>query len=147
MLPKIFGEDLFDEFFNDPFESEFFRGRNPLYGKHAKNIMKTDVRENADSYELDIDLPGFKKEQIKASVQNGYLTVQASKDAQVDQSDKKGRYIRKERCSGSCSRSFYVGEGVKQEDVKAKFEDGILHVWVPKKEATKSLSSSYIDIQ
>lgn len=147
MLPKIFGEDLFDEFFNDPFESEFFRGRNPLYGKHAKNIMKTDVRENADSYELDIDLPGFKKEQIKASVQNGYLTVQASKDAQVDQSDKKGRYIRKERCSGSCSRSFYVGEGVKQEDVKAKFEDGILHVWIPKKEATKSLSSSYIDIQ
>lgn len=147
MLPKIFGEDLFDEFFNDPFESEFFRGRNPLYGKHAKNIMKTDVRENADSYELDIDLPGFKKEQIKASVQNGYLTVQASKDAQVDQSDKKGHYIRKERCSGSCSRSFYVGEGVKQEDVKAKFEDGILHVWVPKKEATKSLSSSYIDIQ
>ena len=147
MLPKIFGEDLFDEFFNDPFESEFFRGRNPLYGKHAKNIMKTDVRENADSYELDIDLPGFKKEQIKAGVQNGYLTVQATKDAQVDQSDKKGRYIRKERCSGSCSRSFYVGEGVKQEDVKAKFEDGILHVWVPKKEATKSLSSSYIDIQ
>ena len=138
MLPKIFGEDLFDEFFNDPFESEFFRGRNPLYGKHAKNIMKTDVRENADSYELDIDLPGL---------QNGYLTVQASKDAQVDQSDKKGRYIRKERCSGSCSRSFYVGEGVKQEDVKAKFEDGILHVWVPKKEATKSLGSSYIDIQ
>lgn len=147
MLPKIFGEDLFDEFFNDPFESEFFRGRNPLYGKHAKNIMKTDVRENADSYELDIDLPGFKKEQIKAGVQNGYLTVQASKDAQVDQSDKKGRYIRKERCSGSCSRSFYVGEGVKQEDVKAKFEDGILHVWVPKKETTKSLGSSYIDIQ
>ncbi len=147
MLPKIFGEDLFDEFFNDPFESEFFRGRNPLYGKHAKNIMKTDVRENADSYELDIDLPGFKKEQIKAGVQNGYLTVQATKDAQVDQADKKGHYIRKERCSGSCSRSFYVGEGVKQEDVKAKFEDGILHVWVPKKEATKSLSSSYIDIQ
>lgn len=147
MLPKIFGEDLFDEFFNDPFESDFFRGRNPLYGKHAKNIMKTDVRENADSYELDIDLPGFKKEQIKAGVQNGYLTVQATKDAQVDQADKKGHYIRKERCSGSCSRSFYVGEGVKQEDVKAKFEDGILHVWVPKKEATKSLSSSYIDIQ
>ena len=147
MLPKIFGEDLFDEFFNDPFESEFFRGRNPLYGKHAKNIMKTDVRENADSYELDIDLPGFKKEQIKASVQNGYLTVQASKDAQVDQSDKKGRYIRKERCSGSCSRSFYVGEGVNQEDVIATFDDGILNVWVPKKEATKSLSSSYIDIQ
>ena len=128
MLPKIFGEDLFDEFFNDPFESEFFRGRNPLYGKHAKNIMKTDVRENADSYELDIDLPGLKKEQIKAGVQNGYLTVQATKDAQVDQADKKGHYIRKERCSGSCSRSFYVGEGVKQEDVKAKFEDGILHV-------------------
>ena len=147
MLPKIFGEDLFDEFFNDPFESDFFRGRNPLYGKHAKNIMKTDVRENADSYELDIDLPGFKKEQIKVGVQNGYLTVQATKDAQVDQADKKGHYIRKERCSGSCSRSFYVGEGVKQEDVKAKFEEGILHVWVPKKEATKSLSSSYIDIQ
>lgn len=147
MLPKIFGEDLFDEFFNDPFESDFFRGRNPLYGKHAKNIMKTDVCENADSYELDIDLPGFKKEQIKAGVQNGYLTVQATKDAQVDQADKKGHYIRKERCSGSCSRSFYVGEGVKQEDVKAKFEDGILHVWVPKKEATKSLGSSYIDIQ
>ena len=82
MLPKIFGEDLFDEFFNDPFESEFFRGRNPLYGKHAKNIMKTDVRENADSYELDIDLPGFKKEQIKASVQNGSWTLHSERALQ-----------------------------------------------------------------
>ena len=128
MLPSIFGENLFDEMFSDP----FFTGRDPLYGKHAKALMKTDVRETEGSYELDIDLPGFKKDEIKAQVSDGYLTVSAAKGLDKDETDKKGRYIRRERYAGQCSRSFYVGDGMQSKDVNAKFEDGILKISMPK---------------
>mgnify|MGYP000883152647 CR=1 FL=1 len=111
MLPSIFGENLFDDFFDD----DFFRmpawtGRDPLYGKRGKNLMKTDVRETDTSYELDVDLPGFKKDEINVDLQNGYLTIQASKGLDKDQKDQQGRYIRQERYAGACSRSFYVGD-------------------------------------
>ena len=132
MLPSIFGENLFDDFFTDPFEMMMPRGRDPLYGKHAKNLMKTDVRETEDSYELDIDLPGFKKEDVNVELKDGYLTISAAKGLEKDENDRKGKFIRQERYSGSCSRSFYVGEVVRPEDVSAKYEDGILRVSVPK---------------
>lgn len=134
MLPSIFGENLFDEFFMDPFNDPFFTSsRNALCGKHSKNLMKTDVRETDGTYELDIDLPGFKKDEINAEIRDGYLTVSAAKGLDKDQSDKDGRYIRRERYAGQCSRSFYVGEGVTEQDISAKFEDGILRLSIPKK--------------
>ena len=132
MLPSIFGENLFDDFFSDPFGMMVPQGRDPLYGKHAKNLMKTDVRETDESYELDVDLPGFTKDEISVELKNGYLTIQAAKGLDKDQSDKKGKYIRQERYAGACSRTFYVGEGIQPEDVTASFENGILQLSVPK---------------
>ena len=141
MLPSIFSENLFDEFFDDDFSMFPAWGkRNPLYGKHAKNLMKTDVRETESSYEVDIDLPGFKKEDIKLDLENGYLTVSAAKGLDRDKQDKDGKYIRQERYAGACSRSFYVGD-VESTDVSAKYEDGILKISLPK-HVKKELPSS-----
>ena len=131
MMPSIFGEKFFDDFYDD-FENEFFGRKNPLYGKHSKNMMKTDIRETDHSYELDIDLPGFKKEDIDVTLENGYLTISTSKGIDKDAKDNDGKYIRRERYSGSMSRSFYVGEGITHEDIKAKYEDGILKLSMPK---------------
>ena len=147
MLPSILGENLFDDFMTTPWEREFFGGKNPLYGKHQKNIMKTDVREKDDVYEVDIDLPGFKKDEITAKLENGYLTVSAQKGLNKDQKDENGRYIRRERYAGHCSRSFYIGEGVEQEEIKARFEDGILRLTVPKKEKKQVEQKKYISIE
>ena len=150
MLPTVFGESLFDDFFADPFENGFdrslFGGQNALYGKHAKNLMKTDVRETEDSYELDIDLPGFKKEDVSVELKNGYLTIQAAKSLDKDE-QKNGKYIRQERYAGSMSRSFYVGEGVRPEDVKGKFESGILQISLPKAEQKKLPAQTMIAIE
>ena len=133
MMPSIFGENLFDDFFDDDFSMfPALTGRNPLYGKHAKNLMKTDVRETENTYELDIDLPGFKKDEISIDLKDGYLSISAAKALDRDQEDKKGKYIRQERYAGACSRSFFVGEGVEPKDVSAKFEDGILKISLPK---------------
>ena len=134
MLPSIFSENLFDDFFSDPFAMMVPQGRDPLYGKHAKNLMKTDVRETDDSYELDVDLPGFKKDEVSVELKDGYLTIQAAKGLDKDETDKKGRYIRQERYAGACSRSFYVGGEVEPADVSARFEDGILRLSIPKVE-------------
>ena len=134
MLPSIFGENLFDDLFRDDFAIfPAWSGRDPLYGKHAKHMMKTDVRETEDTYEVDMDLPGFKKDEINVDLKNGYLTVSASKGLDKDEQDKNGKYIRQERYTGAMSRSFYVGD-VAPEDVKAKFEDGILQISLPKAE-------------
>lgn len=134
MLPSVFGENLFDEFFGDSFEKNFFGGHSPLYGKRAKNLMKTDVKEMEDRYEVDIDLPGFKKDEVNVQLENGYLTISAAKGLDKDEKDKEGKYIRQERYSGACSRSFYVGD-VNPEEVHAKYEDGILRLTVPKVDA------------
>ena len=142
MLPSIFGENLLDEFFDEPWEKNLFGARNPLYGKHAKNLMKTDVKETGDHYEVDIDLPGFQKDEISVELQNGYLTIQAAKGLDRDQKDQEGRYIRQERYSGTCSRSFYVGDAVKKEDIHAKFEDGILHIVLPAPQQQKALPAN-----
>ena len=116
MLPSIFGENLLDEFFDEPWEKSLFGARNPLYGKHAKNLMKTDVRETENSYELDIDLPGFQKEEMTVELRDGYLSIRAAKGLDKEEKDKKGTYIRQERYTGACSRSFYVGD-VEPEEV------------------------------
>ena len=147
MMPSIFGENLFDDWMDFPFEDEFFGKTNPLYGKHEKNLMKTDVRETKDGYEVDVDLPGFKKDNISAQLQDGYLTISASKGLDKDEQEKDGTYIRKERYSGSMSRSFYVGEGVTQDDVHAKFEDGILRLSLPKKDVKSLPKDNYIAIE
>lgn len=130
MLPSIFGENLFDDFFTDPF-SMIPSGRDVLYGKHGKNLMKTDVRETDNSYELDVDLPGFKKDEITVDLKDGYLTVAAAKGLDKDEQSEDEKYIRRERYAGSCQRSFYVGD-VRPEDIKGKFESGVLTVSVPK---------------
>lgn len=136
LMPSIFGENLFDDDWMDfPFERDFWGRKNPLYGKNAKNIMKTDIKEHDGGYELDIDLPGFKKDEITIDLDNGYLTISAAKGLDKDGQDKKGKYIRKERYAGAVQRSFYVGDAVTEEDVKAKFEDGILRLSIPKKDA------------
>ena len=139
LMPRIFGESLFDDLmdFRFPTEEEFFGKRNPLFGKHGKNLMKTDIREKDGSYELDIDLPGFKKDEVKAKLENGFLTISAEKSLDRDQKDNEGRFIRQERYAGAMSRSFYVGDSVKKEDLTAKFEDGILRLSVPKQEMKK----------
>ena len=146
MLPSIFSENLFDDLFDRTFEKEFFGGRNPLYGKHAGALMKTDVREKDDQYELAVDLPGFSKDEISAELKDGYLTIRASKGLDKDEKDKKGQYIRRERYVGACQRSFYVGD-VRTEDVKCKYESGVLRVTVPKKDAKAIEAPSRIMIE
>ena len=141
LMPSIFGESLFDNMF--PFDEKFFtEKKDPLYGKNVSRLMKTDVRETEKTYELDIDLPGFKKDEIQIELKDGYLTVSAAKGLDKDEEDKKGHYIRQERYSGAMSRTFYVGEDVKQEDIKAKFENGILSLSVPKPVEQKKVETS-----
>ena len=157
LTPSIFGESLFDDWMDDfpfgkDFEKEFeksmFPAKNPLYGKHAKNLMKTDVRETDDAYEVDIDLPGFEKDEVTAQLNDGYITISASKGLDKDEKDKKtGKYIRKERYAGSMSRSFYVGEDVTQDEISAKFENGILQLKVPKKANKAVEGKNYIAIE
>ena len=145
LMPSIFGESLFDNMF--PFDEKFFtEKKDPLYGKNASRLMKTDVRETEKTYELDIDLPGFKKDEIQLELKDGYLTVSAEKGLDKDEEDKKGRVIRQERYAGACSRSFYVGD-VKPEDIKAKYEHGVLTVLVPKHDPKKLISSSKVTIE
>ena len=140
LMPSIFGENLFDDDWFD-FDRDFW-GR-----KNAKNIMKTDIREHDTGYELDVDLPGFKKDEINIELENGYLTISAAKGLDKDEQDKKGKYIRKERYAGAMQRSFYVGDAVTEEDVKAKFEDGILKLSIPKKDAKEVETKKTIAIE
>ena len=146
LMPSIFGENLFDDDWFD-FDRDFWGRKNPLYGKNAKNIMKTDIREHDTGYELDVDLPGFKKDEINIELENGYLTISAAKGLDKDEQDKKGKYIRKERYAGAMQRSFYVGDAVTEEDIKAKFEDGILKLSIPKKDAKEVETKKTIAIE
>ena len=138
-VPSVFGENLMDEWFND-FDRDFFGKKNPLYGRNAKNLMKTDVREHEDSYEIDVEVPGFHKDEIKLTLEDGFLNITAAKGLDREQKDEKsGRLIRQERYSGSLSRSFYVGDVLKEEDIKAKLEHGVLRLQIPKKESKPAL--------
>ena len=143
LMPSIFGENLFND---DWMDFGFPEVDKALYGKHANNVMKTDVKETDTGYEVDIDLPGFKKDEIKMELENGYLTISAAKGLDKDETDKEtGKYIRRERYAGNLSRSFYIGD-VKQEDVKAAFKNGILSISVPKEDKKAKEEKKYITI-
>ena len=152
LLPSIFGENLLDDWMMDFPRMDFPRQDfadvdRKLYGKHAANVMKTDVHEHDEGYEVDIDLPGFKKDEISLNLENGYLSVSAAKGIEKDDKDKKGRLIRQERYSGAMQRSFFVGEAITEEDIKAKFEDGVLKLSIPKKDAPKIPEKKTIAIE
>ncbi len=149
MYPKIFTEDLFDDWFDDWFPEPRWNHETEkkLYGKHANMLMRTDVREHDDKYEVDIDLPGFHKDQLKLALNEGYLTITASKGLDEDEKNKEGKLIRQERYSGTMQRSFYVGENIAEEDIKAKYEDGVLRLTFPKKETKKLPKTSTIAIE
>ena len=137
-LPTVFGENLMDVF--DDFDRAFFRGfpqpDRALYGKNAARMMKTDVKETDEGYELAVDLPGMKKDEIHLDLQNGYLTISTQKNLE-NKEEKQGKLLRQERYTGTMQRSFYVGDNLTEEDVQAKYEDGVLTVKLPKKEAKK----------
>ena len=139
LMPSIFGEDMFDDFMRDlPFfdDRDEKRAERKLYGRRGKNLMKTDVKETDQGYELEMDLPGFAKDEIRVSLENGYMTISAAKGLDQDEKEKdSGRYIRRERYAGACQRSFYIGEDITEEDIKGEFKHGILKLFVPKKEA------------
>ena len=139
MLPSIFNNNLFDDFFGFPFYYDNRaedKAEKKLYGHHAGNLMKTDIKELDNGYELEIDLPGFKKDEVQVELRDGYLVVSAEKGLDEDEQDKKtGKYLRRERYAGSCQRSFYVGKDITEEDIKAQFQHGMLTLFVPKKEA------------
>ena len=148
-LPTVFGENLVDVF--DDFDRNFFRGfgniDHTLYGKHAQHMMKTDVKELEDSYEVDVDLPGFKKDEIHLELNNGYLTISTEKTLEKDNEGKKGKMLRQERYSGVMQRSFFVGEHLTEEDIKASYDSGVLHVIIPKKDAPKAPEKKTILIE
>ena len=152
LMPSIFGEDMFDDFMRDfPFFDENAGNKieKKLYGRHAKNMMKTDIKEQEDGYELEMDLPGFTKDEITAEQKDGYLTISASKGLDKDEQEKEtGKYIRRERYAGACQRSFYVGEDITEQDIKAEFKHGILKLFVPKKEAQPKVENKkYVAIE
>jgi len=133
LFPSIFGESLLDDWMDFP-RMNFGDVDRKLYGKHAAQMMKTDVREQENAYELAIDLPGFKKDEIQLSLENGYLSVSAAKGLDKDEKDAQGKLIRQERYAGAMQRSFYVGDALTEEDIKARFEDGVLKLTLPKKQ-------------
>ena len=147
MLPSIFGESLFDDWMGFPFRDLESDVDRKLYGKHAARVMKTDLKEHDDGYELKVDLPGFSKDQIELQLQNGYLTITASKGLEEENKDKKGRLVHQERYTGSMTRSFYIGEHLTEEDVKASFENGVLTLDFPKEKAVALPERKTIRIQ
>ena len=142
LVPSIFGENLFDDFFDFPWDRDYYTART-----NTNRLMRTDVKETDQTYELDIDLPGFKTDDIKVQLKDGYLTVAATKNVNNDEKREDGSYIRRERYAGSCSRSFYVGDAVKQEDVHAKYSDGILRLSVPKTDRRQVEQNNYTAIE
>lgn len=146
MLPSIFGEGLFDDWFEFPFDRELRTHGHPQR-KHESYLMRTDIKDNGDSYEISTDLPGFSKQDVKVQLQDGFLTVSAERTLNEDEKDKDGNYIRRERYCGTCSRSFYVGENITEQDISAKMENGILTLKVPKRDEKKLPEKKYIAIE
>lgn len=151
MLPDVFGKDMFEDFLGFPFydDGDFKKLEKKLYGHRGKNLMKTDIRETDADYELEMDLPGFDKDEIKVSLENGYLMISAAKELNKEEKESStGRYIRQERYAGSCERSFYVGENIMVEDIKGEFKHGILKLTIPKKEERPAVEEKkYISIE
>ena len=143
LMPSIFGENLFDDWMDFPLSR--------MYGNRANGnvngIMRTDIRETADGFELDVDLPGFRKEDLKLELKDGYLTIQAEKNSDQNEKDQEGRYVRRERYYGSMPRRFYVGEALTEEDIRARFQDGILKLSLPKDKPKQVEQKRYIPIE
>ncbi|MDY6308489.1 MAG: Hsp20/alpha crystallin family protein [Oribacterium sp.] len=153
-MPSIFGENLMDDVVDDfseldhALDDEFFGKRNPLFGKHANRLMRTDVKETDQDYRLTVDLPGFKKNEVNLLLDNGYLTIRANKKLDKDEKNKLGKLIRQERYAGTMQRSWYVGDEVTEDDIKADFKDGLLNISIAKKQPTKQLEDhKYITIE
>ena len=150
LMPSVFGKDLFDDFFDFPFydDRDMEKMQKKLYGHRSKNLMKTDVQENDDSYLMEMDLPGFSKDEVKVSLKDGYLTIKAEKGLDEEQKDEKSaKYIRRERYSGACERSFYVGN-INEADIKGEFKHGILKLTTPKEQPKKEIDTTkYIEIE
>ena len=140
LAPSIFEENFMDDLFGFPYMKEFDNMEKKLYGRKASRMMKTDIREKDDNYEVAIDLPGFKKEEIEVELNEGYITISASKGLDKDANDKKGKLIRQERYAGAMQRSFYVGDNIEKEDVEATYRHGVLTLTIPKKAAEKKIS-------
>ena len=158
LMPSLFHEnfDLFDRFYQDPWfgfnDREWKDMEKKLYGHRAQNVMSTDIKETETGYEMEIDLPGFRKDEVSVELNEGYLTISAAKgldknEAESEEEAKKGNYIRRERYSGACQRSFYVGEELTREDIKASFKHGILTLTIPKKEAKQVETKKYNEIE
>ena len=150
LMPSVFGKDLFDDFFDFPFydDRDMEKMQKKLYGHRSKNLMKTDVQENDDSYLMEMDLPGFSKDEVKVSLKDGYLTIRAEKGLDEEQKDEKSaKYIRRERYSGACERSFYV-VNINESDIKGEFKHGILKLTIPKEQPKKEIDTTkYIEIE
>ena len=141
LMPSIFGENLFDDFFT-PFyydDKDEKKAEKKLYGRRAQNLLKTDIKEKPEGYELIVDVPGFKKDEVKVALKDGYLTISAAKGLDKDEKDKEGKYIRRERYAGNMSRSFYVGKDITEKDIHGKYENGILMLDIPKKAPEKKV--------
>ena len=147
LMPSIFNNSLFDEMMDFPFGRDFFGDSGRMLNDYRTGVMKTDVKEADGVYEVDMDLPGYKKEDVSARLDKGYLTITAVKNEENNENGGNGKYIRRERYCGQCSRTFYVGENVRQEDIHAKFEDGILKLTVPKTQPAKIEEQKYISIE
>lgn len=148
MIPRNFNENWFDDFFNVPFENFFGPERTSLLANGGKNLMKVDVKEENNNYEVEMDLPGFKKEDVKVELDNGYLTISATRGESKEDTDNASNYLRRERYTGACARSLYVGNDVEQENIKAKFENGILSLTIPKIDEKKAIpQNKYIAIE
>lgn len=149
LMPSVFDKDLFDDFFDFPFydDKESDKLEKKLYGHRSKNLMKTDVQETENGYVLEMDLPGFSKDEVKASLKDGYLTIRAEKGLDKEEKDEKtAKYIRRERYAGSCERSFYVGD-VNEADIKGEFKHGILKLTIPKEQPKKEIDTTkYIEL-
>ena len=139
LMPSIFGENLFDDFMDD-----FMMNRG---ARSVQNVMKTDIKETDDSYELKIEMPGYRKEDVKAQLKDGYLTISAETDNSSEEKSEEGKYIRRERYTGAVSRSFFVGKDLTEEDIRARFENGILHIALPKEAPKKIEENKYIAIE
>lgn len=141
LMPMRRNRNLLSELMSDPFDAFFDAATAPVQAmqKMSPSLMRTDIKETDAGFELTIDLPGFKKDDVQAELKDGYLTIAAQTQSESEDKDEKGTYVRKERFSGKCSRTFYVGDDIEEDDIKAKFEDGVLKIAVPKKQEQPKL--------
>ena len=142
LMPSIFNDRLFEDWMDFPFRSVFSDKQNPIVKNYTAGMMKTDIKDKDGFYELDMELPGFKKEDVNAQLKDGYLTITANQNVSNEEKDEKGNYIRQERYTGQCSRSFFVGKDLKEEDIKAKFENGMLYLKFPKEDAREKVEEN-----